>query len=145
MALKCLLRQYQGLRLLPQHIQCFSSAPSIYDRMVQITVVDVYGQRHVLRALTGHTLVDVLQEHSELLGSEEVTESPEGRGVVECVVSVPNEFLEQIPQTKDYLQQLRQITPSVTSNCRLGSKIILTKEMNDMQVAMHEVYPWRTI
>jgi len=30
-------------------------------------------------------------------------------------VSVPNEFLEQIPQTKDYLQQLRQITPSVTS------------------------------
>ena len=33
-------------------------------------MVDVYGQRHVLRALTGHTLVDVLQEHSELLGSE---------------------------------------------------------------------------
>lgn len=39
-------------------------------RRVQITVVDVYGQRHVCRALTGHTLVDVLQEHSELLGSE---------------------------------------------------------------------------
>lgn len=37
---------------------------------VQITVVDVYGQRHVLRALTGHTLVDVLTEHQELLGSE---------------------------------------------------------------------------
>ncbi|KAL0046696.1 hypothetical protein WJX82_007593 [Trebouxia sp. C0006] len=123
----------------------FPGARASMALRVQITVVDVYGQRHVLRALTGHTLVDVLQEHSELLGSEEVTESPEGRGVVECVVSVPNEFLEQIPQTKDYLQQLRQITPSVTSNCRLGSKIILTKEMNDMQVAMHEVYPWRTI
>lgn len=37
---------------------------------VQITVVDVYGQRHVLRALTGHTLVDVLTEHQELLGDE---------------------------------------------------------------------------
>ena len=45
----------------------------------------------------------------------EVTESPEGRGIVECVVSVPNEYLGQIPQTKDYLRQLRQITPSVTS------------------------------
>lgn len=45
----------------------------------------------------------------------EVTESPEGRGAIECVVSVPNEFLKQIPQTKDYLQQLRQIAPSVTS------------------------------
>ena len=33
MALRCLLRQYQGLRLSPQHIRCFSSAPSIYDRM----------------------------------------------------------------------------------------------------------------
>ena len=30
-------------------------------------------------------------------------------------------------------------------SCRLGSKIILTKEMNDMQVALHEVFPWRTI
>ena len=39
-------------------------------RRIQVTVVDVYGQRHVLRALTGHTLVDVLQEHSELLGDE---------------------------------------------------------------------------
>ena len=37
---------------------------------VQVTVVDVYGQRHVLRALTGHTLVDVLSEHQELLGDE---------------------------------------------------------------------------
>ena len=45
----------------------------------------------------------------------EVTESPEGRGIVECVVSVPNEYLGQIPQTKDYLRQLRAITPSVTS------------------------------
>ena len=51
----------------------------------------------------------------------EVTESPEGRGAVECVVSVPNEFLSQIPQTKDYLQQLRQITPSVTSKCVLSA------------------------
>ena len=33
-------------------------------------MVDVYGQRHTLRALTGHTLVDVLQEHQELLGDE---------------------------------------------------------------------------
>lgn len=52
---------------------------------------------------------------TDCLVHAEVTESPEGRGVVECVVSVPNEFLSQIPQTKDYLQQLRQITPSVTS------------------------------
>jgi len=113
--------------------------------MIQVTVIDVHGQRHVLRALTGHTLIDVMQEHQELLGDEEVTESPEGRGALECVVSVPNEFLPGIPQTKDYLQQLRAITPSVTSNCRLGSKITLTKEMNNMQVALHEVFPWRTI
>ena len=51
----------------------------------------------------------------------EVTESPEGRGALECVVSVPNEFLPGIPQTKDYLQQLRAITPSVTSKYALYS------------------------
>lgn len=54
-------------------------------------------------------------QHGVLLFRAEVTESPEGRGVLECVVSVPNEYLSQIPQTKDYLEQLRQITPSVTS------------------------------
>ncbi|KAL3155796.1 hypothetical protein ABBQ32_012812 [Trebouxia sp. C0010 RCD-2024] len=145
MALRRLFREQQKLWPTTQQVRWASTAPSIYDRMVQVTVVDVYGQRHVLRALTGHTLVDVLSEHQELLGNEEVTESPEGRGALECVVSVPNEFLNQIPQTKEYLQQLRQIAPSVTSNCRLGSKIILTKEMNDMQVALHEVFPWRTI
>ena len=33
MALRCLLRQYQNLRLTSQHIRCASTAPSIYDRM----------------------------------------------------------------------------------------------------------------
>lgn len=37
---------------------------------IQVSVIDVHGQRHILRALTGHTLVDVMQEHQELLGDE---------------------------------------------------------------------------
>ena len=37
---------------------------------VQITVVDVAGRRHQLTALEGQTLVQVLQEHDELLGSD---------------------------------------------------------------------------
>ena len=52
--------------------------------------------------------------HANLMYAE-VTESPEGRGQLECVVSVPNEVLPSIPQTKDYLAQLRAITPVVTS------------------------------
>lgn len=52
-------------------MSCISarSEKSLFCR-VQVTVVDVFGQRHVLRALTGHTLVDVLSEHQELLGNE---------------------------------------------------------------------------
>ena len=37
---------------------------------MQITVVDVAGRRHQLTALEGQTLVQVLQEHDELLGSD---------------------------------------------------------------------------
>lgn len=44
---------------------------------IQIIVIDVHGQRHTLRALTGHTLIDVMQEHEELLGDE-------GKAICRC-------------------------------------------------------------
>jgi hypothetical protein len=95
--------------------------------------------------LEGRTVVEVLQEHEELLGSDEFTESPEGRGEMECVVSVPNEHADEIPQTAEYVRQLKMISPDISSNCRLGSKIQLTMDMNGMQVALHKVYPWQTL
>ena len=57
-------------------VLCSASPDLLIICRVQITVVDVYGQRHVLRALTGHTLVDVLTEHQELLGDEGTSKSP---------------------------------------------------------------------
>ena len=45
----------------------------------------------------------------------EITESPEGRGEMECVVSVPNEYIDRIPHTPDCQSQLEQIAPNITS------------------------------
>ena len=47
--------------------------------------------------------------------SAEITESPEGRGEMECVVSVPNEYIDRIPHTPDCQSQLEQIAPNITS------------------------------
>ena len=47
--------------------------------------------------------------------SAEITQSPEGRGEMECVVSVPNEYIDRIPHTPDCQSQLEQIAPNITS------------------------------
>ena len=64
---------------------------------MQLTVVDGEGRRHVLRGLAGQSVVDVLEGHLDTLGDDVVCLSPEGRGVREAHVKLPNELLAAFP------------------------------------------------
>lgn len=124
-----------------------SSQPTVYDRMVQVTVIDKEGRRHMFRGLEGQKLVDVLVANEDQLGQENVLcLSPEGRGVMECHVKVPNEYLTAIPApNEDEQKALTQIAEGMTANSRLASKITLSKGLNDMLVALGDNYPWKTL
>jgi len=124
-----------------------AATPTVYDKMVQVTVIDKAGRRHPVRGLAGQTLVQALEQQDALDVSDYLCLSPEGRGEWELVVSVPNEFTTRIPAPgEDDVKSLEQIAErAITSNTRLGSKIVLNKDLNQMLVALGEAYPWKTL
>jgi len=124
-----------------------AATPTVYDKMVQVTVIDKAGHRFPMRGLEGQTLVDVLGSQDTLDVHDYLCLGPQGRDEPECVVTVPNEFLQRIPPPgEEDLKALEQIAESsITPNTRLGSKIVLSKDLNQMLVALGEAYPWKTL
>lgn len=124
------------------------AAPSVYDKMVQVTVVDGTGRRFPIRGMEGQTLVEVLENHEGPLDvSDYMCLKPSGRGEHECVVHVPNEFMRRLtPPGDDDFKELEQISEaSITPNTRLGSQIVLSRDLNDMLVSLGPVLPWQTL
>ncbi|KAK9832037.1 hypothetical protein WJX81_000535 [Elliptochloris bilobata] len=122
-------------------------APSVFDKMVQLTVIDVEGKRITLRGLEGQLLVEVLAEHSHELGGDQVIGlSPEGRGMLEAHVTVPNEWLALLPPLTDEDRRvLEEIAPYVGRNSRLASHVKLTHALNGFNIALGELRPWKTL
>lgn len=150
MALRQLLGGGASLR---EYMRFFSAvaertAPTVYDKMVQLTIIDGSGRRFPVRGLEGQTVSEVLEaDEGPLDVSDFMCLSPEGRGQPECVVTVPNEFTTRIPPPGiDEFRQLEQICEhSITSNTRLGSQIVLSKDLNNMLIALSAVLPTHTL
>lgn len=127
----------------------WQSSPTVFDKLVDVLVFDTQGRRHNLRGMEGQLLVDLLAENEESLGVDVVGLSPEGRGVQEAVVSIPNEFLARIPPPSPAdMRALSELSPSgtvVSRNARLASKITLTSALDDVHIALTPLQPWKTL
>ncbi|KAK9917600.1 hypothetical protein WJX75_006242 [Coccomyxa subellipsoidea] len=127
----------------------WQSSPTVFDKLVDVLVFDTHGRRHNLRGREGQVLVDLLAENEDVLGSDVVGLSPEGRGVMEAVVSIPNQYLAQIPPpSPEDMRALAELSPSgttVSKNARLASKILLTSALDDVHIALTPLQPWRTL
>ncbi|KAK9824656.1 hypothetical protein WJX72_012112 [[Myrmecia] bisecta] len=148
MALRVLAKHSSLLRgsYTAQAVRWQTTAPTVYDKMIQITVIGKDGHRFPIRGRIGQTVAEVLRENEDTIGEENICLSPEGRNEFEAHIMLPNEFLEHIPhsspQDKKYLEE---IAPTITKNSRLGSKVTLTKDLNDMRIALGDLYPWKTL
>ncbi|KAI3438501.1 hypothetical protein D9Q98_000929 [Chlorella vulgaris] len=126
----------------------FSTAPSVYDKLVQLTVVDLAGRRHVVRGLEGQTVVDLLEGHVDTLGDETLCLSPEGRGARETHIKLPTELMGSFPpHSGDDARFLVEIAEpkALDRHSRLGSKVTLSKELEGTVLALAPVYPWKTL
>ncbi|PRW59051.1 NADH:ubiquinone oxidoreductase 22 kDa subunit [Chlorella sorokiniana] len=125
-----------------------STAPSVFDKLVQITIVDGQGRRHVLRGVQGQPLTTVLEGHMDTLGEQTLCLSPDGRGVPEAHVKLPTELLAAFPAPAGddarYLQEVAQ-RGSLDAHSRLGSKVVLSKELDGAVIALGELYPWKSL
>jgi len=129
-------------------LRCYSThAPTVFDKMIQVTVTDLGGHRHILRGKEGDSLIDLLVKHEEELGGDSVIGlSSEGRGVAEAHVSVANEYLDAIPAPAgDDIFALNELAPGYTKNSRLASKVVLSRQFDNLSLALGKINPWRTL
>eukprot|EP00887_Chlorella_sp_A99_P004617 scaffold4.g4617.t1 len=125
-----------------------SSAPSVYDKLIQFTIVDKLGRRHVVRGLEGQSIVDVIAAHSEQLGEDVLCLSPDGRDKWDVHIKVPVELLDRVPLSdRDDVIALEQVADpkSLNEHSRLGSKVILSKDLNGTLIAIADNYFWKTL
>ncbi|KDD72833.1 hypothetical protein H632_c2838p0 [Helicosporidium sp. ATCC 50920] len=90
-----------------------SSTPTVYDRMyadmgVNVTVVDLQGHRHSLRALSGQTVADVMREQSDALGHHLSGRVWTGNNY-EGHVKIPTELFARFPLTDAQREILEDI------------------------------------
>lgn len=148
MALRHLASRYSAWKTAgPALARAASSAPKVADKIVTVTVVDQVGRRHVLRGLEGQSIVDVVQENSSMFSGDVVCLSPEGQGRGEMHVKVPNEMEAHLPMTHDDTKVLGSVAAqgTIDKHSRLGSRVILSKDKDNMLVAIGALAPWAAV
>ncbi|KAG2436494.1 hypothetical protein HXX76_006793 [Chlamydomonas incerta] len=169
MALRALGRQLRSLNLLPavQPARFFGAGahhddeheeeehgpaqtPTVFDKLVELTVVDMNGIRHKVRGLQGQSLAQALVEY----GFPDTYFFPNmgfyTQHIVDAHVFVPKEFWGKVqnvdPESDDGLAVKRMFRDIVQDYQRdtsfFASYITLGAEHDGMTVGIGPIKPW---
>lgn len=124
-----------------------SSTPTVFDKMVQIFVIDKSGVRHTVRGLEGDTLATTLLNYGHF-GQDAFMPHVYDPGHVDCHLYVQGDYLDKLGQLpaeqQDEHQKLiaQHVRGKARDNSRMGYYIKLSPQLNGMTVALGEVEPW---
>lgn len=124
-----------------------SSTPTVFDKMVQIFVIDKSGVRHTVRGLEGQSLATTLSEYGQFAG-DAFMPHPYDPAYPDCHVYVQGDYLQRLGQlSSDQQEEQRKliehyVRAKARDNSRLGYYIKLSPQLNGMTVALGEVEPW---
>lgn len=124
-----------------------SSTPTVFDKMVQIFVVDKSGVRHTVRGLEGDSLASTLLGYGHF-GGDVFMPHVFDPGHVDCHVYVQGDYLDKLNQLTEEQQQEHSrlidnhVRNKARDNSRMGHYIKLSPQLNGMTVAIGEVEPW---
>lgn len=130
-------------------VRCSSSTPTVFDKMVQIFVIDKSGVRHTVRGLEGDTLATTLVGYGKFDG-EAFMPHVYDPAHPDCHVYVQGDYLEKLGQLTAEQQEEQEklvdmyVRSKARDNSRLGYYIKLSPQLNGMTVALGEVEPWET-
>lgn len=126
----------------------FASAPTVFDKMVQLFVIDKAGTRHTMRALEGNTLAQALREYGQfedgMFMPNPWTAAPD------CHVYVHGEYLSKLPKLNEEQLECHDrliedfVRDKARENSRMANYIPLTPALNGMTIALGEIEPWQT-
>ncbi|KDO23459.1 hypothetical protein SPRG_11382 [Saprolegnia parasitica CBS 223.65] len=136
----------------------------VRDHLVAVTLLDYEGSRHIIQGRVGQTLfeacqlsgLDIVKDDSlggggatySAVRTPEFTESLFGEGPSSPLshVVVSNEWVHKLPVPSEREARILEDVPEedLTKNSRLGTEIILTKDLDGLVVAVPEAPPVET-
>ena len=125
------------------------AAPSVFDKMVQLTVIDGAGLQRPLRGLEGQTFADVLRE-SGLFEETQFMPNPFEPAETDCHVYVSHQYLSKLPplpeQKRAEHNRVRDdyVRLKARDNSIMGHYYKLCPAVNGITVAMGDIEPWQT-
>lgn len=148
MALRALGRQLMG-PLATSWVRCSSSSPTVFDKMVQIFVIDKSGVRHTVRGMEGTNLATTLQEYGQF-SNDSFMPHIFDPAYADCHVYVQGDYLDKLTpldSTEEADQQRvvdHYVRGKARDNSRMGYYIKLSPQLNGMTVALGDVELWET-
>lgn len=124
-------------------VRCSSSTPTVFDKMVQIFVIDKSGVRHTVRGLEGNNLASTLQEYGRF-NTDNFMPNVYDPAHIDCHVYVQGDYLEKLPAMGDEQQSIIDlyVRANARDNSRMAHFIKLSPQLNGMTVALGDIEPW---
>lgn len=148
MALRTLGRQLMN-PLASSWVRASSSTPTVFDKMVQIFVIDKSGVRHTVRGIEGTKLATTLQEYGQFKPDNFMPHVYDP-GYADCHVYVQGDYLDKLtPLDSTQEEEERKLVEhcvrgKARDNSRMAYYITLSPQLNGMTVALGDIEPWET-
>ena len=149
MALRWAAQRLLQAQQLSSSSVAYSSAPTVFDKMVQFFVIDKTGVRHTVRGLEGMTLAKALSEYGHFPG-ETFMPNPFNPVSSDCHVYVSYDFMDKLPQLPQEEQQQEQrilddfARKKARNNSKMAHYVTLGPALNGLTVALGDMEPWQT-
>ncbi|XP_016109856.1 ferredoxin-2, mitochondrial [Sinocyclocheilus grahami] len=112
-----------------------SSSPEEEQRVVNVVFIDRSGQRIPVEARVGDNALHLAHKHGiELEGACEAS-----LACSTCHVYVSSEHYEKLPEPEEREDDMLDMAPMLQENSRLGCQIVLTPELDGMELTLPKV------
>ncbi|XP_051167714.1 adrenodoxin-like protein 1, mitochondrial [Leptopilina boulardi] len=106
--------------------------PKSEDEVVNVTFIDKTGKKVPIRGKIGDNVLYLAHRHEiEMEGACEAS-----LACTTCHVYVNHDYLDKLPPAKEEEDDLLDIAPFLKENSRLGCQIILTKELDGLELEL---------
>ncbi|CAK1594863.1 unnamed protein product [Parnassius mnemosyne] len=106
--------------------------PKSDDEVVNITYIDKDGNKTKVRGKVGDNILYLAHRYGiEMEGACEAS-----LACTTCHVYVRQEFFEKLPPSEEKEDDLLDMAPFLKENSRLGCQIVLTKELEGMELQL---------
>ncbi|XP_015511097.1 adrenodoxin-like protein 1, mitochondrial [Neodiprion pinetum] len=106
--------------------------PTSEDQVVNVVYITKHGERIPVRGKVGDNVLYLAHRHGiEMEGACEAS-----LACTTCHVYVNSDHREKLPTAEDKEEDLLDLAPFLKENSRLGCQIILTKELNGLELEL---------